>query len=500
MEDRMTVIALLLISITIQPQNIDRYTGRVRLPGSISLVAAANKPKPLSEDTVPVRWYPTGTESTLVLLAGIDHGAGPDSIWSVATWFDTVHQNQGDLLLCLDAATNPGVETLAVRRVYSVMPETATAIDSTWTSPPMSSIVVPTTRFASGDTLFGMTAWTVSGFPLSIETRNSVWYTELDSSAIARFVPESALLSEWRAPTPGGFGLVGICPQAETVWYTNPDCDLLGRLVPAENGMCEWVVPGTGFAGVGWPGLDRDPGGRIWVTRRRDDHFIGRVKFDAQGTAKFDLWYLPYQLCDGPCDVLVAEDGKVWYSVMGVDSNYLESRIGRLDPATRQISEWSIPTPGAGPYYLELDAQGDCWFIESDSNKVGKLDPHQNTITEFSPPLGAEGTTYDFALDGAGSVWMTPFGRGLVKIVGVAGIAEAPHNPLFADGNLRFGTSIVRNALYWPNKEKADLLDISGRKVAELKPGINDLSRIAPSVYFVRSPARSAITKVILGR
>jgi streptogramin lyase len=264
--------------------------------------------------------------------------------------------------------------------------------------------------------------------------------------------------------------------------------------------MCEWVVPGTGFAGVGWPGLDRDPGGRIWVTRRRDDHFIGRVKFDAQGTAKFDLWYLPYQLCDGPCDVLVAEDGKVWYSVMGVDSNYLESRIGRLDPATRQISEWSIPTPGAGPYYLELDAQGDCWFIESDSNKVGKLDPHQNTITEFSPPLGAEGTTYDFALDGAGSVWMTPFGRGLVKIVGVAGIAEAPHNPLFADGNLRFGTSIVRNALYWPNKEKADLLDISGRKVAELKPGINDLSRIAPSVYFVRSPARSAITKVILGR
>jgi hypothetical protein len=58
----------------------------------------------------------------------------------------------------------------------------------------------------------------------------------------------------------------------------------------------------------------------------------------------------------------------------------------------------------------------------------------------------------------------------------------------------------VRNALYWPNKEKADLLDISGRKVAELKPGINDLSRIAPSVYFVRSPARSAITKVILGR
>jgi len=494
------VIALLLVSITIQPQDIDRYTGRIRLPGSISQVAAPNSPKPLSEDTVLVRWYPTETESTLVLLAGVDHGAGPDSIWSVATWFDTIHQSRGDLLLCLDAATNPGVETLAVRLVHSVMPETATASDSTWTSPPMSSIVIPTTTSASGETLFGMTAWAVAGFPSSIETRNSVWYTEIDSSAVARFVPESALLSEWRAPTPGGFGLAGLCPQAETVWYTNPDCDLLGRLVPAENEMCEWVVPGTGFAGVGWPGLDRDPEGRIWVTRRRDEHFIARVKVGTDDVAKFDLWYLPNQLCDGPCDVLVAEDGKVWYSVMGVDSNYLESRIGRLDPATRQVSEWSIPTPGAGPYCLELDAQGNCWFVESDLSRVGKLDPHRNTITEFIPLLGTGGITNDLALDGAGSVWMSPFGCGLVKIVGVVGIAEEPQNHLATDSNLRFGTSVVHNVLNWPHKEKAALLDISGRKVAELRPGTNDLSRIAPSVYFVRSPARSAITKVILGR
>jgi streptogramin lyase len=496
----MMVIALLLISTTIQPQNIDRYTGRVRLPGSVSRVAASNRPKPLFEDTVPVRWYPTETESTLVLLAGIDHGASPDSICSVATWYDTIHQNSGDLLLCLDAATNPGVETLAVKQVYSVMPETATAIDSTWTSPPMNSIVVPATRFASGDTLFGMAAWAVSGFPLSIETRNSVWYTEIDSCAVAQFVPESALLSEWCAPTPGGFGLAGLCPQAETAWYTNPDCGLLGRLVPAENEMCEWAVPGTGFAGVGWPGLDRDPGGRMWVTRRRDEHFIARVKVGTDDVARFDLWYLPYQLCDGPCDVLVAEDGKVWYSVIGVDSNYLESRIGRLDPATRQIVEWSIPTPGAGAYYLELDARGDCWFAEGDSGRVGKLDSRQNTITEFGPLLAAGGTAYDLALDGAGSVWVSPFGCGLVKIVGVAGIAEDPLSPLSTDSNLRFGTRIVHNLLKWPHQEKAALLDISGRKVAELRLGTNDLSRIAPSVYFVRSPARSAITRVILGR
>ncbi len=64
----------------------------------------------------------------------------------------------------------------------------------------------------------------------------------------------------------------------------------------------------------------------------------------------------------------------------------------------------------------------------------------------------------------------------------------------------RHGPTIVHGVLNWPSMEAADLLDISGRKVTQLEPGINDLSRIAPGVYFVRSPARSAITKVILGR
>ncbi len=43
---------------------------------------------------------------------------------------------------------------------------------------------------------------------------------------------------------------------------------------------------------------------------------------------------------------------------------------------------------------------------------------------------------------------------------------------------------------------KAALLDISGRKVLELNPGPNDVSGLAPGVYFVRE--RSAVHKVIL--
>jgi hypothetical protein len=46
---------------------------------------------------------------------------------------------------------------------------------------------------------------------------------------------------------------------------------------------------------------------------------------------------------------------------------------------------------------------------------------------------------------------------------------------------------------------RAELLDISGRKVMELVAGDNDLSRLAPGVYFVRGGS-SRVRKVVVTR
>ena len=54
---------------------------------------------------------------------------------------------------------------------------------------------------------------------------------------------------------------------------------------------------------------------------------------------------------------------------------------------------------------------------------------------------------------------------------------------------------------------KTVLLDISGRKVLDLHPGANDVSGLAPGVYFCRrtagsasSAGPSAVTKVVIQR
>jgi len=53
---------------------------------------------------------------------------------------------------------------------------------------------------------------------------------------------------------------------------------------------------------------------------------------------------------------------------------------------------------------------------------------------------------------------------------------------------------------------RAVLLDVSGRKVMDLKPGANDVRALAPGVYFVReelqasSPKPQAVRKVVVAR
>ena len=80
------------------------------------------------------------------------------------------------------------------------------------------------------------------------------------------------------------------------------------------------------------------------------------------------------------------------------------------------------------------------------------------------------------------------------------GVAEqrqlAVHNPKRA-------ATIVRGVLFMEargekREARSELLDISGGKVLELKPGANDVSHLAPGVYFVRQAQARGVRKVIV--
>ncbi len=80
----------------------------------------------------------------------------------------------------------------------------------------------------------------------------------------------------------------------------------------------------------------------------------------------------------------------------------------------------------------------------------------------------------------------------------VTGIQETPNAEL---RTLNSGPTIVRGVLMIGDRgpktgDRAELLDVSGRKVLDLHPGPNDVSRLAPGVYFVRSPTTDRVTQM----
>jgi parallel beta-helix repeat protein len=69
---------------------------------------------------------------------------------------------------------------------------------------------------------------------------------------------------------------------------------------------------------------------------------------------------------------------------------------------------------------------------------------------------------------------------------------------------LREPATVLRGVLRWSHREAGVLLDISGRQVMALQPGLNDIRHVAPGVYFVRrletddGRPREAVRKVIV--
>ncbi|UCG43183.1 MAG: hypothetical protein JSU73_00790, partial [candidate division WOR-3 bacterium] len=67
----------------------------------------------------------------------------------------------------------------------------------------------------------------------------------------------------------------------------------------------------------------------------------------------------------------------------------------------------------------------------------------------------------------------------------------------------RRSPTLARGVLRLPGKRPALLVDVSGRTVAGLSPGLNDLRQVVPGVYFVcrqQEGERSAVFKIVVQR
>jgi virginiamycin B lyase len=124
------------------------------------------------------------------------------------------------------------------------------------------------------------------------------------------------------------------------------------------------------------------------------------VIVDGPAKVNIRLWDVPTQ-GSRPHDPLATRDGAIWWT------GQLANKLGRIDPKTNTVREYTLKTPHSGPHGLAEDKDGNIWFTGNHGAFIGKLDPKTGVTTEYKlpDPKAKDPHTINIAPDG--TVWFT---------------------------------------------------------------------------------------------
>ncbi|MGI5165202.1 virginiamycin B lyase family protein [Spirillospora sp. CA-253888] len=141
----------------------------------------------------------------------------------------------------------------------------------------------------------------------------------------------------------------------------------------------------------------------VWFTSQ--DGRIGKLDPATGQVTAFD----PPDAASGtmPGEIIAGPDGKIWFTRPGL------GRIGQIDPATGQFTDHPLPTADSKPAGLVAAPDGKIWFTEAAASNIGQLDPATGQITEHPLPARLSAPTR-IAVAPDGKLWYTAPGRGRI--------------------------------------------------------------------------------------
>jgi virginiamycin B lyase len=123
--------------------------------------------------------------------------------------------------------------------------------------------------------------------------------------------------------------------------------------------------------------------------------------------ARIDLWDVPTQ-GSRPHDPRAAKDGSIWWT------GQLANKLGRIDPKTGAIREYTLKSAYTGPHGLAEDKDGNIWFTGNNLGLIGKLDPKTGITTEYALPDKSAKDPHTINIAQDGMVWFTVQGGNMI--------------------------------------------------------------------------------------
>jgi virginiamycin B lyase len=93
-----------------------------------------------------------------------------------------------------------------------------------------------------------------------------------------------------------------------------------------------------------------------------------------------------------PYGIKVGKDGDLFVAFNGTNA------IGRMDPQTLSLSYYDIPDEATRIRRLDLDSNGNVWFVNSSLGKIGRLNVETGAVTQWDSPSGATSHPYSMTV------------------------------------------------------------------------------------------------------
>jgi virginiamycin B lyase len=214
---------------------------------------------------------------------------------------------------------------------------------------------------------------------------------------------ESISFQEWFVPTLGQRPRDPFMHSDGTIWWAGMYGSLVGMLDPETGEMKEYRLDPTARPHT----VIEGPDGDVWYSGNSNGT-MGRIDRE---TGEIRVYPLNNPQARDPHTAAFAEDGSLWFTVQ--NSNML----GRLEPDTGDVWLTNIPTERARPYGIRRDSQGMLWIAYRGAYKIARVNPQTREISEFETPNygkypGMGHYVRRLAIDSQDNVWYVDSGRG----------------------------------------------------------------------------------------
>ena len=174
------------------------------------------------------------------------------------------------------------------------------------------------------------------------------------------------------------------------IWFTGNFAGIIGRLDPKTGAVAEHRLPDPTARDPHSLAFDRR--GVLWFTVQQANK-LGRLD-----PATGDITLFPSPTANSrPYGIQINANGVPFVCEFGAN------KVLSIDPDSPRLREYVLPDPQARPHRLAIDGN-NVWYTDFARGFLGRLDPATGQVTEWPSPGGPQSQPYGIAFT-KGAIW-----------------------------------------------------------------------------------------------